>query len=132
MRAAGSRLPWVAWTLVAALLVACGGAAPVAEAKTIRVAKQPGLGYLQLIIMADQKLVEKRAPGVTMEWRELTSGPTIRDTMLAGELDIGSGGVAPFEIGWDKGIKWRIIGALNQMPLYLNTNRPDVKSLKDF
>ena len=33
----------------------------LAEADTIRIAKQYGLGYLQLMIMEDQKLVEKRA-----------------------------------------------------------------------
>lgn len=108
-------------------------AAPAAqEATTLRIARQPGLGYLPLIVMREQKLIEKRVPGVKVEWNELTSGPAIRDAMIAGQLEVGSGGVAPFLQGFDKGIKWKTTGAMNNMPLYLVVNRPEVKALKDF
>ncbi len=120
-------------------LAACGqaggstggaeGGAP--EAKRVRIAKQPGLGYLQLILMRENKLIEKRAPGVTVEWVELSSGTAIRDAMLAGQLDVGSGGVGPFVQAWDKGVKWRTTGTMNRMPLYLVVNRSEIKTLKD-
>ncbi|MCA1552928.1 MAG: ABC transporter substrate-binding protein [Chloroflexi bacterium] len=102
------------------------------ESKLIRIAKQPGLGYLELIIMKEQKLIEKRAPGVEVQWTELTNGSAIRDAILAGQLEIGSGGVTPFLQSYDKGLKWRIVGALNEIPLYLNTYKPEIKSIKDF
>ena len=102
------------------------------EAKVIRIVKQPGLGYLGLIVMRSKGLLEKHLPGVRVEWNELTSGPAIRDAMLAGQLDIGSGGLGPFILAVDKGLGWKIIGALNDMPLYLNTYKPEIKSLKDF
>jgi ABC-type nitrate/sulfonate/bicarbonate transport system substrate-binding protein len=90
--------------LVAAMVVWSWGApqaphVPAAfaqEAKQLRIVKQPGLGYLQLIVMRELKLIEKRAPGVELEWRQLTSGPVIRDAMIAGQMDIGSGGLGPF------------------------------------
>ncbi len=116
------------------VLLAVGLAAlPAAaqEAKQLRIVKQPGLGYLQLIVMREQKSLEKRLPGVEVEWRQLTSGPVIRDAMVAGQMDIGSGGVGPFIQAIDKGIDWKALGALNEMPLYLNCARADVKSLKD-
>lgn len=126
--------------LVALLMTACAGpaggsAGPAtggSEARVIRIAKQPGLGYLELILMKEQKLIEKRAPGVEVQWQELSNGAAIRDAMLAGQLDIGSGGVTPFLQSWDKGIKVRLIGGLDEMPLYLNTNKPGIKTLKDF
>jgi NitT/TauT family transport system substrate-binding protein len=102
------------------------------EANVIRIVKQPGLGYLGLIVMRAQGLLEKHLPGVGIEWNELTSGPAIRDAMLAGQLDIGSGGLAPFILAVDKGLGWKIIGTLNDMPLYLNTYKPEIKRLKDF
>jgi NitT/TauT family transport system substrate-binding protein len=102
------------------------------EAKVIRIVKQPGLGYLGLIVMRAQGLLEKHLPGVGIEWNELTSGAAIRDAMLAGQLDIGSGGLAPFILAVEKGLGWKIIGTLNDMPLYLNTYKPEIKSLKDF
>ena len=126
--------------LTAGLLLLVGCAAPSApgagtsapEANAIRIAKQPGLGYMQLILMREQKLIEKYSPGIQVQWNELTSGPAIRDAIVAGQLDVGSGGLPPFIQGWDRGIQWRAVGALNDMPLYLNTNRPEINSLKDF
>jgi NitT/TauT family transport system substrate-binding protein len=101
------------------------------EAKVLRIVKQPGLGYLQLIVMRELRLLEKRLPGVELEWRQLTSGPVIRDAMVAGQLDIGSGGLGPFIQAIDRGVGWKTLGALNEMPLYLNCARAEITSLKD-
>ena len=116
---------------VAALVLGGVGPAAAEDARQLRIVKQPGLGYLQLIVMREQKALEKRLPGVEIEWRQLTSGPVIRDAMVAGQMDIGSGGVAPFIQAIDKGIDWKALGALNDMPLYLNCARADIKTLKD-
>jgi NitT/TauT family transport system substrate-binding protein len=111
------------------LALAAGAAAD--EVKVLRIVKQPGLGYLQLIVMRELKLLEKRLPGVELEWRQLTSGPVIRDAMIAGQLDIGSGGLGPFIQAIDRGLDWKTLGGLNEMPLFLNCARPDIKGLKD-
>ncbi len=121
----------LAGALAVAMLCAAAFPAAAQEARELRIVKQPGLGYLQLIIMREQKLLDKRLPGVAIEWRQLTSGPVIRDAMVAGQVDIGSGGVGPFIQAIDKGLDWKALGALNEMPLYLNCARPDIKSLKD-
>ena len=90
----------------AALLVMLAAAvAPAQEARQLRIVKQPGLGYLQLIVMRETKMLEKRLPGVEIEWRQLTSGPVIRDAMVAGQMDIGSGGLGPFIQAIDKGLE---------------------------
>src|SRR5688572_11066491 len=86
------------------LLTTVVSAADAQEAKTLRIVKQPGLAYLQLIVMRELKLIEKRAPGVEVDWRQLTSGPVIRDAMIAGQMDIGAGGLGPFIQAVDKGI----------------------------
>lgn len=114
-----------------AFIVLAVAPASAQEAKQLRIVKQPGLGYLQLVVMRELKLLEKRAPGVDIEWRQLTSGPVIRDAMVAGQMDIGSGGLGPFIQAIDKGIDWKTLGALNEMPLFLNCARADIKSLKD-
>ena len=117
--------------MVLTAVLASAAVAPAQEAKQLRIVKQPGLGYLQLIVMREMKLIEKRAPGVEIEWRQLTSGPVIRDAMVAGQMDIGSGGVGPFIQAIDKGLDWKTLGALNEMPLHLNCARGDIKALKD-
>ncbi|HEV8676889.1 MAG TPA: ABC transporter substrate-binding protein [Methylomirabilota bacterium] len=125
------RHPSAIATALGAALALLAGPAGADEAKVLRIVKQPGLGYLQLIVMREQKLLEKRLPGVELEWRQLTSGPVIRDAMVAGQLDIGSGGLGPFIQAIDKGLDWRTLGALNEMPVFLNCARPEIKSLKD-
>jgi NitT/TauT family transport system substrate-binding protein len=117
--------------LAIALVLALGSPVQAQETKQLRIVKQPGLGYLQLIVMREHKLLEKRLPGVEIEWRQLTSGPVIRDAMVAGQMDIGSGGVGPFVQAIDKGVDWKTLGALNEMPVFLNCARDDIKSLKD-
>ena len=71
-------------------------AARAEEAHELRIGKEPGLGYLPLVVMREQRLIEKRAPEVSVEWRQLTSGAAVRDAMIAGKIDIGSGGFPPF------------------------------------
>ena len=101
------------------------------QGKEIRIATQPGIGYLPLIVMRELKLLEKKIPGLGTEWKELSSGVDVRYAMDTGELDIGSGGQAPFILFADKGLDWKIIGALSEMPLFLNCGSPQIKSLKD-
>jgi NitT/TauT family transport system substrate-binding protein len=119
------------WFVVALALLAAAPGGRSEEAHQLRIVKQPGLAYLPLIVMREQRLVEKRAPGVQIEWRQLTSGPVIRDAMIAGQIDIGSGGFPPFALAIDKGLSWKAVGALNEMPLFLNCGKRSIKSLKD-
>jgi NitT/TauT family transport system substrate-binding protein len=121
----------VTTVLTLALVGGLLAAAPAEEARQLRIVKQPGLGYLQLILMREMKLVEKRVPGLEVEWRQLTSGAAIRDAMVAGQIDVGSGGLGPFIQTVDRGIDWKVVSALNQMPLYLNCARGDLRSLRD-
>ncbi len=124
-------LRWTTTAVAVAMLALASPSVRAEEAKVLRIVKQPGLSYLQLIVMRELKLIEKRAPGVEIEWRQLTSGPVIRDVMVAGQMDIGSGGTGPFIQAIDKGLDWKTLGALNEMPLYLNCARADIKSLRD-
>ena len=101
-------------TLLAAVLVGLllqVGTSHSQTQRRLRIAIQPGIGYAHLIIMREHKMLEKYLPGLQVEWLRLTSGPVIRDAMLAGQVDIGSGGVGPFIIAWDRGVKWKIVSA---------------------
>lgn len=108
-----------------------------AEVKEIRLAKQPGLGYLPLIIMEEKQLIEKNAKeagfDVKTTWVTLSSGAAMNDALLSGSIDFISGGVAPFITLWAK-TKGEVKGvsALDTTPLYLNTSNPAVHSIKDF
>ncbi|HEY6893882.1 MAG TPA: ABC transporter substrate-binding protein, partial [Rhodanobacteraceae bacterium] len=110
-----------------------------AEMSEIHVSRQYGISYLPLMIMEDQKLVEKhaKASGIDLkvDWSTFASGAVMNDALLSGNLQFASGGVAPFTTLWAKtkgNLEVKAAGAINSMPLYLVTNNPNVKTIKDF
>lgn len=109
-----------------------------AEVKEVRLAKQYGLGYLPLIIMEKQHLIEKHAKAaglgdIKVTWATLGGGSATNDALLSGSVDYISSGVAPMILLWDKS-KGAVKGvsALISSPNYLNTNNPAVKTIRDF
>jgi NitT/TauT family transport system substrate-binding protein len=123
--------------LVAALAVAATSAR--AETAEIKVAQQYGISYLPLMIMEDQKLIEKHAKAagvdVRVEWAKFGGGNAMNDALLSGSLQFASGGVGPLLTLWSRtkgNLDVKAVAALNSMPLLLNTRNPAVQSIKDF
>lgn len=129
----------------AALLLAAGlstlsPATARAEATEVRFARNLGLGYLPLYVMQDRGLVEKHAKAaglgdVKASYTPLGNPTTITEATLSGNADFGAAGVPAFIIAWDKtrgNANLTGVAALNAQPAYLNTNKPEIKSLKDF
>src|SRR3954467_13930345 len=112
----------------------------MAEVQTVRFARQLGLGYLQLYVAQDLKLVEKHAKeaglgDVTATYTPLGSPSAVNDALLSDSAEFAAAGIPPFLILWDKTRKSadvRALATLNSQPAFLNTNKPDVKSLRDF
>lgn len=113
-----------------------------ADAKEIRISHGYGLLYLPLMVMRDQRLIEKQAKAdglgdIEVVWKSIDGGNVINDAMLAGSLDVAGIGAPGFITLWSKarGIpRSEVIslGALSTSALWLNTNNPAIKSLKDF
>lgn len=111
-----------------------------AEVNKIGIAQQYGISYLPLMIMEENKLLEKEAKAaglgdVTVQWAKFAGGNVMNDALLSGDLHFASGGLGPFITLWAKtkdNIGVKAAAAMNSMPLLLNTRNPNVKSLKDF
>jgi NitT/TauT family transport system substrate-binding protein len=121
---------------VAALAVPLVASAELGE---IKVAKQYGISYLPLMLMEDQKLIEKYAKAngleVTVGWATFAGGNVMNDALLSNSMQFASGGVAPFLTLWARtrgNIDVKAVSAINSMPIYLNSRNPSVKTLKDF
>ena len=124
-------------TLAAAL--ALSPFAVRAEMSEIAVAQQYGIGYLPLMVMEEQKLIEKyaKAAGVEVKvnWAKFAGGNVMNDALLSGSLQFASGGVGPLITIWAKtrgNLDVKAVATLDSMPLYLNTRNPNVKTIKDF
>src|SRR5258705_9896181 len=109
------------------------------EMSEINVAQQYGIGYLPLMIMEEQKLIEKhaKAAGVDVKvgWAKFAGGNVMNDALLSNSLQFASGGVGPLVTLWSRtkgNLDVRAVSAINSMPLYLNTRNPNVKTIKDF
>jgi NitT/TauT family transport system substrate-binding protein len=126
------------WAFAAIAVVWVSGLAD-AQTKTVRIAKQYGISYLPLTIMAEKNLLEEhgRRLGLELktEWMQFTGGAPMNEAIISGHLDFASGGVGPLLTIWDKtrgGLDVKGVAALNAMPLYLNTINPMVKTIADF
>jgi NitT/TauT family transport system substrate-binding protein len=109
-----------------------------AEPVEITVAKEYGIGYLPYMIMENNKLVEKHAAALGLKdlkitWQTFGGSGLMQSAMIAGRLDFASSGVPWFLTMWDKlNGQVKSPGALDSMPIYLNTRNPNVKTIKDF
>lgn len=110
-------------------------AAPI----NVRIAKQPGVGYLPLMVMQHEKLFEKYAKkagvDITTEWLKFTGGAAMNEALLSGNLDIATGGIPPLLTIWSKtehNYKVKGIASISSHPQFLVTTNPKVKTLADF
>jgi sulfonate transport system substrate-binding protein len=126
-------------TLLIAALVAAASPVALAEMSEIKVAKQYGIGYLQLMLMEEGKLIEKHAKvagvDVAVTWATFAGTNVMIDAILSNSLQFASGGVPGMITVWSRtrdNLGVRGVGAINSMPIYLNSRNPVVKTVKDF
>jgi NitT/TauT family transport system substrate-binding protein len=109
-----------------------------AEVSEVHIVRQFGIGYLPLTIMLHEKLVEKHAAkaglSLTTKWSVLGNAVPINDGLISGTIHVGSGGIAPMVIAWDRtrgSVDIKGIGALCALPIFLVGRHP-YKSVKEF
>jgi NitT/TauT family transport system substrate-binding protein len=128
------RAIWVIGLLVLATALATPsalGTGTVAAPGRITIAYQPGLGYAPLILMKQQRTLERQFPGLQVEWRVLASGTPITNGVISGDIQIGAVGVGPMLVGWARGVNWRVIAPLNEGDLWLMAKDPNIRTIGD-
>ncbi len=127
--------------MMAATVMLCGVLRPAAaEQGELRIAKQYGLGYLTLMVMEDQKLVEKLAkdagmPELKVTWATFRSSDVMNDALLSSSVDFVCLGITGLGTIWARTrgtIDVRAVSGLNAMPLQLNTRSTSIKGIGDF
>lgn len=109
-----------------------------AETDTVKMAQQFGLLYVPLHVVMEQGLIQKHAKAMGMKAPniklfKISGGANINKALLAGTIDFGAHGVGPMLKLWGKS-NGRFKGAITMadMPLKLNTNDPNVKTVEDY
>jgi NitT/TauT family transport system substrate-binding protein len=122
-----------------ALMAAC--ALPMhrahAEGK-VKIVDQYGIGSLLLKVAKDQKLIEKAGAraglDIDVQWNTLSGGAAVNEALLSGAADIATIGIGPLMTIWDRTRghqDFRAIAAQSAAPVYLVTNDPRIRSIRD-
>jgi NitT/TauT family transport system substrate-binding protein len=109
-----------------------------AEVSELRITKQPSIIYLPLVVMEQNKLVEKHGKvqglgDLKAQWITFNSGGAATDALLSGSVDLVTSGVSNLLLLWDR-TKGEVNGvtSVGGLPMLLVTRDPNVKTLKDF
>ena len=112
-----------------------------AEASRLRIARQFGLGYAQMSLLEDGKLIEKHAASaglgaIEVGWSTFRSSDVMNDALLSGGLEIASLGVPGLATIWDRtaGARFEVKGlcGFNVAPIGLVTREPGVRGIVDY
>ena len=134
-----SRLGCLGGILLTALMTVSPHGAR-AETKEVRLARQTGLTYLPILVMVDQKFVEKRARemglgDIRVSDTLFSGGAFQNDALLSGNVEFAVAGVPAVALLWEKTrdrLNMRAASAVLNGPLYLNTTDPRIRSISDF
>jgi len=91
----------------------------------VRIAKQYGLAYLPLLVMEEQKLIEKHARRAglgkaTVSWPVLSGGAATNDALISGAVDYVSSGITPLILLWAKSAgEYKGVAAVNSSPMQI-------------
>jgi ABC-type nitrate/sulfonate/bicarbonate transport system substrate-binding protein len=103
-----------------------------AAQKAVRVAQQYGLWCAVNTIVVQKKLIEKYAPGCTVTETRFASGADVRSALIAGRLEVGISGFAPFIKGWSKGAPTKTCDVMTAYKHELLTYHTDLNNIHEF
>lgn len=120
-----------------AMLATAAAPAAAAESNDFHVARQPGLVYIQAIIMEEKKLIEKHAAAlglkdIKMRWSIITSGGVMTEAVISNSIDLAITGVSNMLLAWGKTGNIKMLTGVAGVPFKLLTRNAKVKSIKDF
>jgi len=111
------------------------------EVASIVIVSQHGLPYLPLMVMDTLELVQKHAgklgiASLKPEYKSLGGTQSLIDALLSRQMDFGVTGVPSLATLWDKTAgtsnEVRALSAVQSMPFMLVTNKPAIKTIRDF
>ncbi len=111
-----------------------------AEIQELKIPKGAGgIGFLPLLVMEQQKTIEKYAgqlgnKGLKVTYANLGGPAVVNDALLSGAAHMAPAGPPAFLFLWDRSrdsVQITGIAAMSSLPMYLNTTNPNIKALRD-
>src|SRR5436305_14384640 len=93
----------LAASMLVTVVLAQSPAVVQAEVSEVRLARQYGINYLQLMVMEDRKLIEQHAKRaglgeLLVSWPQMSSGAAMNYAVLSKSMEVPSGGIGPFAV----------------------------------
>lgn len=127
------KLTMLAFVVVSLIGIFPGQAPDIYAGKcTVRVAQQYGLWCAVNTIVVQNKLIEKYAPGCEVVETRFASGADVRSALIAGRLEVGISGFAPFIKGWSKGAPTKTADVMTAYKHELVTYHTDINDIHGF
>lgn len=121
--------------LLSTAITACSGASNQnadGSPAAIHITIGSGLPYAPLTIIKHQRTLETAFPDTRIVWDEgVSGGAATRDGILSGKVQVGVTGIAPFVIGVDKGVPWKVLGSMGQIGISMVSRDPGIRTLED-
>jgi len=125
-------------SLIALIVVFAAPSGPANAEGTVKIVDQYGIGSLLLKVAKDQKLIEKEGAraglAIDVQWTTLSGGASVNEALLSGAADIATLGIGPLMTIWDRTRgrqDFRAMSAQSAVPVYLVSNDPRIRSIKD-
>ena len=128
--------------IIVGLVLAFAVTAPAyADVTEVRVARQPGLVYLPIMILEQDQLLQKEAKkrglgDIKVTFLVFNSGGAAVDALLSGNADLVTSGATNLLTAWSatKGTPNEVRGVAGNgaLPMFLLSRNPNVKTIKDF
>lgn len=131
------RWPLTLLIMLVLFMSACGNATGSSSASSgapasFTVVYQPGLGAVIFLTLKQQKTLAKQFPNTKFNWTIVNSGAAVREAVISNQAQLGTLGLSPYLVGWDKGMDWKVLLASSISDTWLVAKDPKFKSLKDF
>ncbi|MCC6177347.1 MAG: ABC transporter substrate-binding protein [Chloroflexi bacterium] len=100
--------------------------------QTLRINIFGEAGFAPLLLLRERGLLERRLPGLAVEWKPIPEVDAVHDALAAGGLDLAAGAPTAFFRARQRGLPVRILAGLAEVPSGIVTPRHAAHSLADF
>lgn len=106
----------------------------VAKERTVVINYNPDNYASSVFQIAKEKgIFEKYLPeNVKIEWTTLTSASDIRDSMVSGDIDVGTPGIMAYMTAIDNGMPLTLMSFYGYATVKAYTNQENINSISDF
>lgn len=103
------------------------------EKRTVRICYSGVYVDATSMVMAKEGILDKYLPeNVTVEWKEIASGPDIRDALVSENVDIADFSLMTFLTSKENDLPIKIISYSGSTPIYLYSHTKNIEKLEDF